>query len=66
MQAEFGIAREQQYSLYHNEYINKGSKESGKFHFHSQIELFMVKKGESEEGKKEKSGRGIYGCFCRF
>ena len=48
MQAEFGIAREQEYKLYHNEYKNKGSKESGKFHFHSQIELYIVKKGEVE------------------
>ena len=48
MQAEFGIAREQQYSLYHNEYIDNGSNEIGKFHFHSQIELYVVKKGEAE------------------
>ena len=48
MQAEFGIAREQQYSLYHMEFESKGSKEPGKFHFHSQIELYMVTKGEVE------------------
>lgn len=48
MQAEFGIAREQQHILYHNEYVNKGSREIGKFHFHSQIELYIVTKGEVE------------------
>ena len=48
MQAEFGVAREQQYVLYHNEYKNEGSMEAGKFHFHSQIELYMVMKGEIE------------------
>ena len=48
MQAEFGIAREQQHALYHDEYKNRGSKETGKFHFHSQIELYIVTKGEVE------------------
>jgi len=48
MQAEFGIAREQQYSLFHREYKNIGSKETGKFHFHSQIEIYIVTKGEIE------------------
>ncbi len=48
MQAEFGIAREQQRTLYYNEYKNLGSKEIGKFHFHSQIELYIVKKGAVE------------------
>jgi len=42
MQAEFGIKRESNNSLFYNEWQN----DKGVFHFHSQIELYFVNDGE--------------------
>jgi AraC-like DNA-binding protein len=44
MQAEFGIKRESNNSLFYKEWNN----DSGNFHFHSQIELYFVTDGEME------------------
>lgn len=44
MQAKFGIERERQNRLFHKSYKN----DKGAFHFHSQIELYFVDKGEME------------------
>ena len=42
MQAEFGIKRESNNSLFYKEWQN----DKGVFHFHSQIELYFVNDGE--------------------
>lgn len=44
MYAEFGILRERQNNLYFSEYEN----DSGRFHFHSQMELYFIDDGEME------------------
>lgn len=44
MHAEFGLKRESDNNLFYKEWEN----DSGKFHFHSQIELYFVDEGEME------------------
>jgi len=44
MQARFGIERERYNKLYYKDYTN----DKGIFHFHSQIELYMITDGEME------------------
>ena len=44
MQAEFGVKRESDNTLFYKEW----SQDKGKFHFHSQIELYFVNEGEME------------------
>jgi len=44
MQARFGIERERYNKLYYKDYTN----DKGLFHFHSQIELYMITDGEME------------------
>ena len=44
MHAEFGLKRESNNTLFYKEWTN----DEGKFHFHSQIELYFVNEGEME------------------
>lgn len=57
MQPTFGLQREQNNKLFYNSYKNV----SGKFHFHSHIELFFVDEGEvdvfiNDQTKRLKAG----------
>lgn len=51
MQAEFGLTRESNNSLFYKEWQN----DKGIFHFHSQIELYFVNDGEMEVSVGDRS-----------
>lgn len=53
MEATFGLNREQNNELFFNSYINV----SGKFHFHSHLEIFFVDEGEVDVFINNKSRR---------